>query len=380
MPIRERTAVDIREEMAVMARDERFTVSEVAVRYGVSRPTVRLWRDRYREAGRAGLVDRSHATHRCPHQMSEAVVALILAEVARFGWGSKKILRRLRDAHSELELPGRSAVDALLGRHGLIKRRGRRAPVAATPFRSRYTATEPAELMTIDHKGQFRMLNGQYCYPLTMVDSVSRYVLSCQALKSTRLSEAWPVIERVFREHGLPVALQSDNGPPFGSPNGTFSAMSVRLMMMGILPVFGRPAHPQDNGRHERMHLDLKAETTRPPAATLAAQQQKFDQFVERYNLERPHEGIDMQRPANLFKSSPRPFPRRRPKPEYPLHFQTRKVSGSGSIRWQNQAIFIAHPFEGQTVGIEPTDEGICTVHFYGFTIGKLDEREHVFL
>ena len=380
MPIRERTAVDIREEMAVMARDERFTVSEVAVRYGVSRPTVRLWRDRYREEGRAGLVDRSHAAHGCPHQMSEAVVALILAEAARFDWGSKKILRRLRDGHPDLELPGRSAVDALLSRHGLVKRRRRRAPVPATPFRSRYTAAEPSELTTIDHKGQFRILNGQYCYPLTMADSVSRYVLSCQALKSTRLSEAWPVIERVFREHGLPVAMQSDNGPPFGSPNGMFSAMSVRLMMLGILPVFGRPAHPQDNARHERMHRDLKAETTRPPAATLAAQQQKFDEFVQRYNVERPHEGIDMQRPANLFKSSPRPFPRRRPKPEYPAHFQTRKVSAGGSIRWQNHAIFIAQPFQGQTVGIEPTDEGIFTVHFYGFTIGKLDEREHVFL
>ena len=287
---------------------------------------------------------------------------MILAEAARFGWGSKKILRRLSDAHPDLELPGRSAVDALLARHGLVKRRRRRAPVAATPFRSRYTATEPAELMTIDHKGQFRMRNGQYCYPLTMVDSVSRYVLSCTALKSTCLSEAWPAIERVFREHGLPVAMQSDNGPPFGSPNGTFSAMSVRLMMLGILPVFGRPAHPQDNGRHERMHLDLKAETTRPPAANLAAQQQKFSEFVQRYNLERPHEGIDMQRPANVFKSSPRPFPRRRSKPEYPLHFETRKVSGSGSIRWQNRAIFIAHPFEGQTVGSPPATASLpCT-------------------
>jgi putative transposase len=380
MPIQERTAVDMREELALMARDERFTVSEVAARYGVSRPTVRLWRERYREGGRAGLVDRSHAALSCPHRISEAMEQLILAERARFGWGSKKILRRLRDADPALELPGRSAVDALLSRRGLVEHRTRRRALSATPFRSRYTASEPSELMTIDHKGQFRMLNGQYCYPLTLADSVSRYLLACTALRSTRLSEAWPVIERVFRDYGLPVAMQSDNGPPFGSPNGTLSTMSVRLMILGVLPVFGRPAHPQDNGRHERMHLDLKAETTRPPGATLTAQQRKFDAFIARYNVERPHEGIALQRPATVFRSSPRPFPTRRPKPHYPAHFETRKVALGGAIKWHNHQIFVAEPLSGQSVGIEPTDDGICTVHFYGFTIGKIDEREHRFL
>jgi putative transposase len=380
MPIWESTVVDKREEMARMSADGRYTVSEVALRCGVTRPTVRLWRARYDEDGRAGLVDRSHAPHGCPHRTDERVEELILAERARFGWGSKKILRRLRDAHPELELPGRSAVDALLSRRGLVHARRRRGQVASTPFRQRYTASEPSELMTIDHKGQFRMLNGKYCYPLTIADSVSRYLLACTALTSTRLTEAWPVIERVFREHGLPVAMQSDNGPPFGAPNGPFSTMSVRLMQLGVLPVFGRPAHPQDNGRHERMHRDLKADTTRPPAATLTAQQKKFDEFVDRYNLERPHEGIDMQRPAKVFKSSPRPFPRSRPRPDYPAHFETRKVDETGNIKWQNHQIFVAEPFRGQIIGIEPTDEGICTVHFYGFIIGKIDERQHAFI
>jgi transposase InsO family protein len=381
MPIRERTTVDIREEMAWMASDERFTVTEVALRYGVSRPTVRLWRDRYREGGRAGLMDLSHAPHRCPHRMTDAVEQLILAERMKFPlWGSKKILRRLHDADPELELPGRSAVDALLSRLGLVRERRRRGPIASPPFRSRYTASKPSELTTIDHKGQFRMLNGQYCYPLTIVDSVSRFLLACTALTSTRLSEAWPVIERVFREHGLPVAMQSDNGPPFGSPNGSFSSMSVQLMKLGVLPVFSRPAHPQDNGRHERMHLDLKAATTRPPAGTLADQQKKFHVFRDCYNIERPHEGIGMQRPASVFQSSPRPFPRYLRKPEYAAHFETRKVSNGGDIKWQNHRIFVAQPFRGQTLGIEPTDDGICTVHFYGFVIGKIDERTHDFI
>ena len=379
MPIKERTIVDIREEMARLAVDERYTVTEVAERYGYSRPSVRLWRDRYREGGRAGLVDLSHAPHSCPHRTTSEIEELILAEREKFSWGSKKILRRLRDAHPEIELPGRSAVDALLRRRGLVATRRRRYPVA-TPFQRRYTASVPGELSTIDHKGQFKMLNGQYCFPLTMVDSVSRYVLSCKALSSTRLSAAWPEIERVFREHGLPMAMQSDNGSPFGTSSGGFSTMSVKLMMLGVLPVFSRPAHPQDNGRHERMHLDLKRETTRPPAISLRPQQKKFDEFVHRYNVERPHEAIGMERPANLFSRNHRPFPRRAPTPDYPRHFETRKVARCGDISWLGQRIFVGEALRGQTIALEATAEQILTVHFFGFVLGKIDEANLCFI
>ncbi len=371
--------VDIREEMALLALDERYTVSEVAVRYGVSRPTVRLWRDRYRKRGREGLVDESHAPKSCPHRMSEEIEQLIVAERERYGWGSKKILRRLQDAHPELDLPGRSAVDAVLYRCGLVRSRPRRRRREKSPFQQRYAAVEPSELMTIDYKGQFRMGNGCYCYPLTMADNVSRYLLACEALSSTRLVQAWPVIERVFRMYGLPRAMQSDNGPPFGSPNGGLSTLSVRLMMLGVLPVFGRPAHPQDNGRHERMHLDLKAETTRPPASNLTSQQKIFDAFRTRFNTERPHEGIGMQRPANVFKASPRPYPRKPRRPEYPSHFEPRKVNAAGVIKLHGSSIFIAHALAEHTVALEPTDEQLYTVHFYDFVIGKVDAAVNTF-
>ena len=380
MPILERTIVDIREEIALLALDERYTLTEVALRYGLSRPTVRLWRDRYREGGRAGLVNQSHAPRRCPHRTSEPIEKLIVEERERYGWGSKKILRRLQDAHPELELPGRSAVDALLHKRGLVKPGQRHRAATSSPFQRRYAATEPGELTTIDHKGQFRMGNGRYCYPLTIVDNVSRYLLACAALSSTRLVEAWPVITRVFREHGLPMAMQSDNGPPFGSPSGGLSTMSVRLMMLGVLPVFGRPAHPQDNGRHERMHRDLKAQTTRPAASNLTTQQKSFDAFVDCYNTERPHEGIDMQRPANVFKPSTRPYPRRLRQPEYPGHFEPRKVNASGVIRLHSHPIFIFHALAGQTIALEQTDEQLYTVHFYDFVIGKVDTAENTFL
>jgi hypothetical protein len=207
------------------------------------------------------------------------------------------------------------------------------------------------------------------------VDHVSRYVLACQALSSTRFEEAWPVVERIFREHGLPVAMQSDNGPPFGSPQGRVSAFSVHLMMYGVLPVFGRPGRPQDNGSHERMHREVKREATRPPSKSTRDQQARFNEFVHRYNFERPHEGIAMERPANVYRPSPRSFPRRRPTPQYPLHFETRRVSGGGYIKWRNRKIFIASPLEDQLLGIEPAADALCSVHFHGFTIGHIDEH-----
>jgi len=380
MPLRESTIVDVREEMALKALSDKYTVSEVAEMFDTTRPTVRHWRDRYREEGRAGLTDRSHAPHTCPHRTDEQIEGLVLAERTKYGWGSKKILARLSESHPKLELPSRSTIDAMLSRNGLAKKRRRRSREMATPFRRRYQASNPGELMTIDHKGQFRLLDGNQCYPLTIVDHVSRYLLSCTALSSTALSEAWPVIKRVFREHGLPVAMQSDNGPPFGAPNGRFSTLSVRLMMLDVLPVFGRPGHPEDNGRHERMHRDLKCETTLPPAATMRAQQKRFNEFIRRHNLERPHEALGMQRPARVFNNSPRAYPRSLAKPHYDAHLEVRKVSSTGSIKWQHEPIFISEALKGQLVGLERTGDGICTVQFYRFTIGKIDEREKLFV
>lgn len=379
MPIRERTIVDIREQIALRALDERHTVSEVAEMFGVTRPTVRMWRDRYCQHGRAGLEDRSHAPHWCPHKTNETIEALIIAERKQWGWGSKKILNRLEEAHPDLQLPKRATVDAILSRHDLVNRRPRRRGEQKTPFARRYEATEPGQLTTIDYKGQFRLRNGRYCHPLTLADSASRFLLACDALSSQSFAPTWRVIERVFRGHGLPTAMQSDNGPPFGPTHGRFSTMSVRLMMLDVQPIFSRPGKPGDNGRHERMHRDLKADTTRPPSRTLDQQQKEFDRFRKTYNEERPHEGIDMQRPARVYKPPARPFPARAIQPDYAGHFETRKVGANGQISWRDHAIFISEAFAGQRVGLEPTDEGIWTVHFYRFVIGKLDERENDF-
>jgi putative transposase len=374
MPLKEKTIVDLREEMAKLAISGRYTVSEAAELFGVSRPTVRMWRDRFVESGRAGLEDRSHAPHSCPHRTPEAIEELIVATRLKWGWGSKKILRRLQDEHPGLDLPSRAAIDSIFNRHNLVQRARKRAK-PRTPFARRYHASEPGELTTIDHKGQFRLLNGRYCYALTMADAVSRYVLACKGLDSTSLHRAWPVIERVLREYGLPKAIQSDNGPPFGASGlGRLSTLSVRLMKLGIQPIFIDPGHPEQNGIHERMHRTLKAATTRPPGRNFQDQQNRFDRFVQEYNFERPHEAIGLDRPAHRYRPSPRPYPNRIKPPEYPPHFELRRVSNNGSFKWKSQERFISEALRGELIGLEPVDEALWTVHFYGFQIAKLDE------
>lgn len=375
MPIEEKTIVDIREEIALAALEKGATVTEVAEQFHTSRPTVRFWRDRYREEGRAGLSDRSHATGSCPHRTVVEVEDAIVEERQRWGWGSKKLLQRLSETYPEVEFPARSTVDAILSRRGLAavqkekRRAGGRAAVA------RYEPSEPSELTTIDYKGQFRLRDGRYCYPLTLMDSVSRFLLACEALWSTDFAHAWPVIERVFREHGLPKAMQSDNGPPFGTANGRFSSMSVRLMSVGVQPVFSRPGKPQDNGRHERMHRDLKADVLRHRGSTLPEQQKFFDRFRRIYNRERPHEGIGQQRPARLFQPSPRPYPRKPRQPEYAAHWEKRKVMSNGVLRWHSTDVFLSETFGGHTVAFEPFEVDLWRVRFHEFVIGTFDER-----
>ena len=380
MPLEGESVMQLREEMAIRALNERYTVTEVAKLFGVTRPTVRLWRDRYREQGRAGLSEHSHAPEKCPHRTSREVEELLIAERKKWGWGSKKILKRLEESHPKLELPARSTVDGIFARAGLIKQSPPRRARPETPFRRRYEAHEAGELTTIDHKGWFLLKNGKYCYPLTIVDHVSRYLLACESLDSTSFERAWPVVERVFREHGLPRAMQSDNGPPFGTPHGKFSRLSVELMSLGILPVFGRPGVPQDNGRHERMHRDLKRETTRPPARTWAEQQKKFDEFIHNYNVERPHEGMNMDRPARVYRKSERPSPKRRRAPEYELDWEKRMVDHNGGIRWRQNYIFVSDTLAGRQVALEATGDRLWTVHYYGFELGKLDEIEQKFI
>lgn len=373
--LQETTRVDLREQLAVLSLDSRLSVSAVARRYGVTRATVRKWRDRFIERGRSGLEDLSHAPRNCPHKTSLEIEELIVAEALSWGWGSKKLLRRLRDQDPEMLLPSRGAVDGILKRRGLVKPRRRRQR-GRTPFARAFEAAAPADLYTIDFKGQFRLLNGQYCYPLTVIDRYSHYILGIEALDSTHLYNAWPAMVRIFREHGLPRAMLSDNGAPFGAPaGGRLSTMSVRLMQRDIQPVFIRPGRPQENGSHERMHRDLKARTTRPPEKNQRAQQKRFDRYRHEYNFERPHEALGLDRPNTHYQPSPRPWSDKVPDPDYPIHFETRRVSSHGTFKWKGVPVFISLALDGQVIGFEPTNSGLYNIYYYNFLIGTLDEQ-----
>lgn len=379
MPFEERTRVDLREAMVLDVINNGYSVSEAARKYGVERPTVRLWVRRFEQEGRVGLLDRSHAPIDRPLKTSAEIERLIVEDKHRTGYGSKKIRQRLIEEHPEIQFPSRATFDQILDRHGLVQHRRVRRRQTASPFVHRYVPKKPGELYTMDYKGQFRLRNGHYCYPLTIADNMSRYLLACHGLASTELEPTWKIIDRVFRTYGLPTAMQSDNGPPFGASNGQFSTMSVRLMRLDIQPIFSRPGRPQDNGRHERQHRDLKAETTRPPEATARAQQKRFDEYRHRFNHERPHEGIEMQRPARVFDAGLRTYPTRITNPEYPGYFETRLVSSSGHIKWNGESIFISHAFAGEYIALEPAEDEVWTVHFRRFRIGKIDTRKNSF-
>jgi len=362
-----------------MALNGAYSVAEIAELFGVSRPTVYKYRNRYRAGGRSDLSNRSRAPH-ATRRTAEAIVARIVADRRRFGFGSKKIRRRLVDEDPQRHWPARSTIDAILQREGLLRHRRRRKQFKS-PFACRYAATEPGELTTIDFKGEFRLRDGRWCHPLTMADGVSRYLLACEALPSISLHHTWPVVERVFREHGLPVAVLSDNGPPFGGHGvSRLSTFSVRLMELDIQPVFIMPGHPEQNASHERMHKTLKESASFRRARSFRDQQRILDEFRAIYNHERPHEGIGMDRPAHRYRSAPRPFPSSPPVIDYHSRFDVRSVFSNGCIKCRGQMIFVSNALAGRRIALEPIDDHLYNVHFGSFLIGRLDELERRFL
>jgi transposase InsO family protein len=353
-----------------------FSVVELAHRFGISRKTAYKWIDRYISAGPIGVLDRSRRPTTCPHATPESLVDAILALRRQHPtWGAKKLRRILTRRHPGWPWPARSTTAALLHRHGLITTRRRRS-AASHPGRPLTPMTAPNDIWTADFKGQFRTRNGIYCYPLTVVDGFSRYLLGCQGLRSTEIALAKPVFLRLFQEYGLPHRIRTDNGVPFATTAlGRLSTLSVWWIRLGIVPELIEPAQPQQNGRHERMHRTLKAETTRPPSANLQAQQIRFNAFRREYNDERPHEALHQNTPASYYQPSERTLPSRLPPLEYPGHFEARLVSRNGGIRWNRAWVWVTHTLAGEYVGLEAVDDGLWDVYFGSLKLGRLDER-----
>ena len=354
-----------------------FSLAELCRRFGISRKTGYKWIERYETIGVTGLADRSRRPNSCPHKTeTEVVEAILNARKRHPTWGAKKLIVLLNRKKPTWSWPARSTVCDILSRHDLIPKKRRRRP-QGHPGRPTTPMTEPNEIWTADFKGEFRTLDGIYCYPLTVADGFSRCLLACHGLLSTAHEGAKPVFRRLFQELGLPKFIRTDNGVPFAtSAIARLSRLSVWWVRLGIYPELIEPASPQQNGRHERMHRTLKAETTRPAASTRLAQQRRFNRFREEFNDVRPHEAIGQQTPSSFYHPSPRPYPRRLPPMEYPAHFEVRLVSRNGGIRWNSRWVNVSHVLGEQYVGLEEIDNGIWTVYFGPIELGRFDERD----
>lgn len=376
MPWNEVSPMDERKQFIADVLRRTVSVSELCERYNVSRKTAYKWIGRHQEEGLRGLRVRSHASHTCPHRTPEDTVALIVqARLRHPRWGAKKLLRILGDRHPMRDWPSRSTVCDILDRNDLVKHPRNRRRIGH-PGKPTAAMDEPNRVWCADFKGHFRTRDGIYCYPLTVTDGFSRYLLGCHGLPSTACSEAKPVFRRLFREHGLPERIRTDNGVPFATNTlARLSSLSAWWVRLGVLPDLIEPGKPQQNGRHERMHRTLKAETARPPAASMRSQQRSFDAFRREYNHERPHEALGQETPASKYRPSPRRYPERLPALEYPPHFERRYVSANGGMRWNKRWVNVSACCIGEHVGLEETDDGVWDVHFGRLRLGRLLEE-----
>ena len=380
MPWLETAPVDERIRFIQDALSDRFTMSELCARYGVSRRIGYKWLARYEEEGRRGLRDRSRAPHHCPHRIKPELAELLCAQRrAHPHWGARKLLRILTRRYPQLTgWPAPSTAADLLARRGLVQRRRRRRP-HEHPGVVPPTTAAPNDLWTADFKGQFRTGNGVYCFPLTIADQHTRYLLTCHGLLSTQTVTARPVFERTFQEFGLPRAIRTDNGAPFASQaiHG-LSFLNVWWLRLGIRHQRIQPGRPQQNGAHERMHRTLKRQAVRPVQRTCAGQQRAFDAFRHEYNTVRPHEWLNQETPASRYAPSPRRYPARLPAVEYPGHFLVKKVTTGGTFRFHNKVLYVANALTNQHIGLEEIEDGLWAIYFTTVLIATLNEREYI--
>jgi transposase InsO family protein len=373
MPWKECSVMD--ERLRFVARLlEGEAMTEVCREFGISRKTGYKIFDRYKEHGLEALSDRSRRPVRYANQLPSQIENLIVtAKRDKPHWGARKLRELLlRRLPGDIRVPAKSTVHAVLHRHGLVKVPGRpRHRATGTPLSAGLAAND---LWCADFKGEFKLGNGRCCYPLTVTDHASRFLLLCEALESTREDLAVTAFEQLFHERGLPLAIRSDNGVPFASPNGLFnlSKLAVWWLRLGIAIERIKPGQPQQNGRHERLHLTLKKEATRPPGMGSLQQQARFDAFQQEFNTERPHEALAMKCPAEVYAASPRPYAGL-PELTYPLHDRDVLVTACGRICMHRKKINISTVLAGQRLGIKEIDDGIWIVSFMRYDLGFID-------
>lgn len=350
------------EKMAVMCRE-----------FDISRKTGHKIFNRYKECGLEGLTDRSRRPYRQANRLPFQIESLIVQlKKDHPSWGAPKIREKVRRLRSDISLPAISTVHAVLDRHHLVTR-GRKPRYHAKGTQLSLP-TQPNDLWCADYKGEFMLADHRYCYPLTITDAASRYLIACDALSTTQEQYAFTVFERVFKDFGLPRSIRTDNGIPFACSRALFglSKLSVWWLRLGIGIERIKPGKPQQNGRHERMHLTLKKEATKPPAKNFLQQQGKFDDFMEGFNHDRPHQALEMRYPGELYKPSERPY-HGLTDLEYPFHDRTITVTHCGRICLGTRKINLSIVFAGQNVGITEVSDQIWLVSFMTYDLGFFD-------
>jgi transposase InsO family protein len=379
--------VSVRKEFIRLVLSGRYTITECCVMFAVSEKTGHKWLARYRREGEPGLVNRSHVPHSPPHQVAAGVRRKITELREQHPtWGPKKLRVLLQRKFPDISCPASSTIGEILRRQGLVsysRRRRRMHPLGRALDAGALTiAAAPNDVWTTDFKGEFRLASGPYCYPLTICDAQSRYLLGCTGLFSTSGEPVQVVFKRMFGRYGLPQVIRSDNGVPFAIPNalGRLSKLSVWWILLGIRPERIEPGHPQQNGQHERMHKTLKAEATIPPSSTLIQQQQRFDHFRREYNNERPHEALGQRPPAHCYTPSPRELPTRLSRPEYPAHFEIRRVESSGMVAWKGRYFWTSKSLAEQDLGFEEIDTDTWSLSFGQLSLGSYHPPSNTFL
>jgi transposase InsO family protein len=378
MPWKVINQMDIKIELVNDWNQGYFSVTDLSQKYGVSRPTIYKWLKRYKYFGIEGLKEQSRAPKNCPHRTSKKILDLVIQEkLKNRRRGPRKVRAQLKRKHPEIELPAVSTIGYWLKKEGLVERRKKRlhVPPYTQPFGE---CDAPNDAWSIDYKGQFYMKNGHVCYPLTLSDNFSRFLLGCQALEGPRYVPTRRCLELIFREYGLPLAIRSDNGTPFaGRSIGGLSRLMIWLILLGIIPERIRKGCPQENGRHERMHRTLKSDALNPIAMNLKEQQKAFDIFRHDYNNDRPHESLHDQTPSDYYKKSNRSYVERPHPPAYGHDYLVRHVRHCGEIKFMGRRFLITNLLAGQPVGLKEITDGVWQLQFSFYALGSIDLRKN---
>lgn len=376
MPWKETTTMEQKVEFICEWRTGKYSITELCKTFNISRPTAYKFITRFENDGIEGLKKQSTAPKKHPNSTKDEVIKNIIQLKEKHKlWGAKKIRRLLFNVCPEKDIPSVVTVHNILHKHGFVKPQKRCKRVK--PVFPIFDPKECNEIWSADYKGKFLMGNKIYCHPLTIADSKSRFVFSAKGHYNETLKNAKAEFTKVFRTYGIPKQMHTDNGSPFGSVRAIqrFTQLSYWFIELGIMPVFSDPAHPEQNGRHERMHRDLKAACAKPSAFDLKAQQRRLNQFINEYNNVRPHEALDMETPASVHTFSTRPFPEKIKPFEYNPQYKIMKVAQNGAIRWKSYHwVYLTVALKGKYVGVEELGNGIWRIYYYGVFLGYFDD------